>query len=394
MRWLMRWLFRTSAGSGTVDHDRVRLRLGQCLPFAVLLIGLGIELSPMHIVYTGPLLTAMPAVAALTMGPVGTLSAALGSLAVTSVSATLHRSWGEQVYGNLAGLIVVSVACVTISNVMRKRRQYELDKIRRVSEAAQDVLLRPVGPRLGRLRAASLYLAAESGAQIGGDLYEALQTPYGVRLIVGDVRGKGLPAVRAAAAVLGAFRETVHYERDLAEVVRHCAAAMRRERAAADHDEDYRMECFVSALVGQVTDESVIELVNCGHPAPLVLHKGKVRALRPSAAMPPLGLEDLTTCPRPATESYTFAPGDRLLLYTDGVLEARNGCGDFFPLPEAMEGVNADTPKQFLKELHRRLIHHTADSLMDDVAMVLIDRLPEGADERGPAAIRKPLRTA
>ncbi|MEV6022772.1 PP2C family protein-serine/threonine phosphatase [Streptomyces sp. NPDC052036] len=382
----MGWFFRTSAESGAGAHDRVRVRLGQCLPFAVLLIGLGIELSPMHLMYTGPLLTAMPAVAALTMGPVGTLSAAVGTLAVNGISATLHHSWGEeQVYGNLLGLFVVSVACVTISDVMRKRRQRELNQIRRVSEAAQDVLLRPVSPSLGPLRAASLYVAAESGAQIGGDLYEALQTRYGVRMIVGDAKGKGLPAVRAAAAVLGAFRETVHYERDLAEVVHHCAAAMRRERAAADHDEEYRMECFVSVLVGEITNECVVHLANRGHPAPLVLHEGKVRALGPGAPMPPLGLEDLMTGPPPATETHTFAPGDRLLLYTDGVVEARNGCGDFFPLPEAMEAVNAVTPRQFLEELHRRLIRHTADSLMDDVAMVLVERLPEDADERSPA---------
>ncbi|MFF4961626.1 PP2C family protein-serine/threonine phosphatase [Streptomyces sp. NPDC001222] len=387
MRWHIRRPFRTSAESGAGAHDRVRLRLGQCLPFAVLLIGLGIELSPMHLMYTGPLLTAMPAVAALTMGPGGTLSAAVGALAVNVISPTLHDSWGEEpVYGNLLGLFVVSVACVTISDLMRRRRQHELDQIRRVAAAAQDVLLRPVSPRLGPLRAASIYLAAESGAQIGGDLYEALQTRYGVRMIVGDVRGKGLPAVRAAAAVLGAFRETVHYERDLAEVVQHCAAAMRRERAAADHDEEYRMECFVSALVGQVTDDCALELVNCGHPAPLVLHEGRVRALGPDAAMPPLGLEDLMTGPPPAAESYAFAPGDRLLLYTDGVVEARNGCGDFFPLPEAMEAVDAAAPQQFLEELHRLLIHHTADTLMDDVAMVLIDRLPEGADPRSPVA--------
>ncbi|MFJ9818471.1 PP2C family protein-serine/threonine phosphatase [Streptomyces sp. NPDC101151] len=383
----MRWLLRTSAESGAGDHGHILLRLGQCVPFAVLLVGLGIELSPMHFLYTGPLLTAMPALAALTMGPLGTLSAAVGALAVSSTSATIHQAWGEgQVYSNLLGLVVVSVACVVISNVMRKRRENELNRIRRVSAAAQDVLLRPVSPRLGPLRAASIYLAAESEAQIGGDLYEAVQTPYGVRMIVGDVRGKGLPAVRAAAAVLGAFRETVHYERDLTEVVSRCAAAVQRERATADHDEEYKMECFVTVLVAQITNGSVVQLVNRGHPAPLVLHQGRARALGPRAPMPPLGLEDLTAGPPAATESYAFEPGDRLLIYTDGVVEARNESGDFFPLPAAMEALDAVTPQQFLEELHRRLICHTHDALMDDVAMILVDRVLESAHEPSPAA--------
>jgi serine phosphatase RsbU (regulator of sigma subunit) len=374
----MWWHFPAPAHAGAGDHGRVLLRIGQCVPFAVLLVGLGIELSPMHFVYTGPLLTAMPALAALTMGPLGTLSAAMGALGVSTTSATLHRSWDEgQIYSNLLGLLVVSVACVMISKVMRKRRKHELDQVRRVSEAAQDVLLRPVPPDLGPLRAASIYLAAESGARIGGDLYEAVQTRYGVRMIVGDVRGKGLPAVQAAAAVLGAFREAAHYEKDLAEVVDHCAAAVRRQRAA-DHDEDYRMECFVTAVVAEVTDGSRVQLINRGHPAPLVLSGGRARALDAGVPMPPLGLEDLMTGTPAVPESHAFEPGDRLLLYTDGVVEARDDRGEFFPLPEVMETLSADSPQQFLEELHRRLIGHTGDFLKDDVALILIDRVPEG----------------
>ncbi|MDF3301428.1 PP2C family protein-serine/threonine phosphatase [Streptomyces tropicalis] len=357
------------------------------MPFAVVLVGLGIELSPLHYVYTGPLLTAMPPLAALTMGPFGTLAAAAGALGVTSTSATLHHSWGdEQVYSNLLGLLVVSVASVTISNIMRVRRRHEMDQIRRVSEAAQDVLLRPVSARLGPLRAASIYLAAEAGAQIGGDLYEAVQTRYGIRMIVGDVRGKGLPAVRAAAAVLGAFRETVHYEQDLAEVINHCAAALRRECATAGYDDEYRAESFVTALVAQVSGASTVHFVNRGHPAPLVLHHGKAHALGPRAPMPPLGLEDLAVGPFAVTESYPFTPGDRLLLHTDGVLEARNDAGEFFPLSAAMEEVDARTPQQFLDRLHERLIHHTGDSLSDDVAMIFVDWSPDRADGQVPVA--------
>ncbi|MFF4546820.1 hypothetical protein [Streptomyces sp. NPDC001435] len=71
---------------------------------------------------------------------------------------------------------------------MRTHRQIELAQVRRIAEAAQRVLLRGVPDRLGPVRMAGMYLAAETGAQIGGDLYEATQTRFGVRMIVGDVR--------------------------------------------------------------------------------------------------------------------------------------------------------------------------------------------------------------
>ncbi|MFD7995054.1 PP2C family protein-serine/threonine phosphatase [Streptomyces mexicanus] len=356
----------------------VLLRLAQCVPFVIVSLGLGVELSPGHMVYTGPLLTAMPALASLTMGPKGTLAAAAGALAVTVISATLHGAWSaEVVYSNILGLLVVSVASVTTSRAMHSRRQRELDQIRRIAAAAQSVLLRPVPARLGPVRAASMYLAAETGAQIGGDLYEVVHTRYGVRMIVGDVRGKGLPAVRSAAAVLGAFRESAHYDDDLTEVMNHCAAALRRESSAAEAaDPGQEGECFVTALVAQVPDAHVVQVVNRGHPPPMLMHGGGVRALMPAAPQPPLGMEEFLADPPAHPESFPFVPGDRLLLHTDGVVEARNSANDFFALPEHMEGAgHGFPPREFLERLHRRLVVHTDNRLMDDVAMVVVDRL-------------------
>ncbi|MFF8846479.1 PP2C family protein-serine/threonine phosphatase [Streptomyces sp. NPDC015127] len=367
------------------------MRLAQCVPFVIVLIALGIELSPAHFLYTGPILAAMPALAALTMGPKGTLTAATGAVTVTVITATLHQSWGGQVYSNLLAALLVSVASVTMSKAVRTRRQSELDQLRRVAVAAQQVLLRPVPAQLGPVRVAGMYLAAETEAQIGGDLYEVLETRYGVRMIMGDVRGKGLPAVRLAAAVLGAFREAVHYEDDLVEVMNHCAAALRRECAvpgAVDPDDGGdQAEDFVTALVAQVPDTFVVQVVNRGHPPPLLLRQGKVQALMPTAPLPPLGLEDFITGPPAEPESYPFAPGDRLLLHTDGVIEARNRENDFFALPQAMEAVHSRTPPELLEQLHQALIRHTTQGcLVDDAAMLLVDRLDEEAGSQFDAA--------
>ncbi|MGO4431629.1 SpoIIE family protein phosphatase, partial [Streptomyces sp. MCAF7] len=109
-----------------------------------------------------------------------------------------------------------------------------------------------------------------------------MTTRFGVRLIVGDVRGKGLAAVRSAAAVLGAFREAVHYEHDLAEVMHRCAAALQREYALLDRTTDPRhweeqAEQFVTVLLAQVPDDATIQLINRGHPPPLIVQGGCVR---------------------------------------------------------------------------------------------------------------------
>ncbi|WP_406002790.1 PP2C family protein-serine/threonine phosphatase [Streptomyces sp. NBC_00829] len=382
----MRSLFRPAPRPGAGSHSRVLITLAKCVPFAIALLVVVIEVTPAHFLYTGPLLTATPALAAVTMGPKGTIAAASFAFAISAFTATYNQAWGtQQVYTNFLALFLVSAASITSSSAVHTHRQSELKQIRRVAAAAQRVLLRPVSERLGPVRAASIYVAAETGAQIGGDLYEAVQTRYGVRMIVGDVRGKGLPAVRSAAAVLGAFRESVHYEVDLVEVLNHCAAALRRESAmprGIDEDDDVdSAESFVTALVAQVSDGPVVELVNRGHLPPLVLSEGRIQALMPTTPLPPLGLEDFVTGPAAKAESYPFAPGDRLLLYTDGVTEARNGENTFFALPEAMEALRDRTPREFLDELHQGLIRHTQGRLADDVAMVLVDRLDEEAGE-------------
>ncbi|MFF8940831.1 PP2C family protein-serine/threonine phosphatase [Streptomyces sp. NPDC014864] len=383
-------LLRSPPVPGAGGHNRVIFTLMQCVPYLIALAVLVIELTPAHFIYTGPFLTAVPALAAVTLGPRGTTAAAALALAISVTTATYNGAWGTlQVYSNFLALALVSAASFITSRTMQERRQRELDQVRRIAVAAQEVVLRPVPARLGPVLAGSLCLAAGTGARVGGDLYEAVQTRYGVRMIVGDVRGKGLSAVRAVAVALGAFREAVHYEDDLVEVMNHCSAALRRELAVPGaYGQEVLLEGFTTALIAQVPDEPVVQLVNRGHPPPLLLHQGRTAPLTPSLPLPPLGLEDLISDIPLKPESYAFTSGDRLLLYTDGVIEARNRDSEFFALPEAMEGIGVGTtPPEFLEQLHQALIRHTGGDLADDVAMILADRLnglpepsPGGAD--------------
>ncbi|MEU3403221.1 PP2C family protein-serine/threonine phosphatase [Streptomyces sp. NPDC006670] len=376
----MRAPWRSPPGPGAGGHHQFLFTLAQGVPFAIALAVLLVELTPAHLVYSGPLLVATPALAAVTFGPAGTLTAAGLALGVSVVTATYNHAWGgQQVYTNLLALVLVTTAGVMTSRAVRTRRDQELGQVRRIAEAAQEVLLRPVPARLGPVRAASMYLAAETGAQIGGDLYDAVQTRYGVRLIVGDVRGKGLPAVRAAAVVLGAFREAVHYEDDLVEVVRHCGAALCRDAgtpgAGLAGGEEALLEGFVTAVVAQIPDSPDVQVVNRGHPPPLLLRDGEVRPLVPALPLPPLGLEELISGPPGRTETHPFLPGDRLLLYTDGILEARDVEDAFFDLAGAMEALRDRTRQSFLEGLRGALLRHARGRLADDVAVVLVDRI-------------------
>ncbi|MGV9990225.1 PP2C family protein-serine/threonine phosphatase [Streptomyces sp. NPDC003374] len=377
----MESLMRPAPPVGAGGHPgRVLFTLMQCLPFLLGLAVLVIELTPAHFLYTGPMLTAIPALAAVALGPRGTMGAAAFAVAISATTATYNAAWGSlQVYTNFLALALVAVAGFISSTAVQARRQKmidELDQVRRIAVAAQDVVLHPVPARMGPVSAGSLCLVAGTGAQVGGDLYEAVQTRYGVRLIVGDVRGKGLSAVRAVAAALGAFREAVHYEDDLVEVMNRCTAALRREALMPGaYEAEILLEGFTTALIAQVPDEPVVQLVNRGHPPPMLLHRGKATPLMPSTPLPPLGLEDLVTGLPGKPETYPFLPGDRLLLYTDGVIEARDREGEFFGLPETMEAIAAGTtPSQFLERLHHSLIRHTGGDLADDVAVILADR--------------------
>ncbi|MFD8277692.1 MULTISPECIES: PP2C family protein-serine/threonine phosphatase [Streptomyces] len=368
---------------GASGRSQTLFAITRCLPFVVLAAVLSIELSPAHTLYTGSLLSPAPALAAVTMGPFGSAGVALLAAAICGITAAHNDAWGsEVVYANLLALVVVAVASVATSAV-RVRRDRELAHIRRIAEVSQNVVLRPLPARMGVVNTASVYMAAERGAQIGGDLYEAMSTRYGVRLIVGDVRGKGLAAVRSAAAVVGAFREAVHYEQDLAEVMHRCAAALGREYELLDRsqfqDPQELEEQFVTVLLAQVSEESLVHLINRGHPPPLVMRGRKVRSLDPVRPLPPLGLEDFLAPPPIRVETFPFLPGDRLLLHTDGVVEARNHCNEFFPLHRTMETLDGATPSEYLDGLRHALVRHTEGRLSDDAAMVLIERVIGGA---------------
>ncbi|AGL13589.1 PP2C family protein-serine/threonine phosphatase [Actinoplanes sp. N902-109] len=250
---------------------------------------------------------------------------------------------------------------------MRQRQEERVAELWKLATVAQQAVLRPLGPQVGALAVAGRYISASTSADIGGDLYEALDTPYGVRIIIGDVRGKGLDAVRLASIVLGSYRHVAYERADLRAVVTDLDRAVARVVG----DEDFVTAALVEERGGTLT------IVNCGHPAPLLLRRGTVITLEPPSPAPPLGFMPVA---RPRVER--LEPGDRLLLFTDGLGEARRD-GEFFPTTDrAWRLLGHGTVGDGLASLETALVDWVQGQLDDDIALVLLEYAGPGA---GPA---------
>lgn len=296
----------------------------------------------------------------------------------------------------------VSILVVTLISASGGARggqeNQRLADVASVAEAAQRALLRPLPRQVGPLELGVVYLAAAAEARVGGDLYEVTRTQFGIRLIVGDVRGKGLDAVEIAADVLGVFREVAHEVYTLAEVARRIDASLARRPAAP-------LEEFVTAVLAEIDPAAgSLTIYNCGHPPPLVLSPGEngpggkgpggngpagtrpgesdgqgpARRLRvtpvsvPAPALPLrlMSLGDTSGAER----TVPLQPGDALLLYTDGVTEARNARREFYPLEERVAEMAAGAggaDGDLLDRLRDDLVRYVGAPLDDDAALLL-----------------------
>jgi Stage II sporulation protein E (SpoIIE) len=142
-------------------------------------------------------------------------------------------------------------------------------------------------------------------------------------------------------------------------------------------------EQFVTAVLAEVSsDGSKIQLLSCGHPPPLLITSGAGRFIEPAMPGLPLGLAHLAEFPRDVT-TLPFSPGDQLLFYTDGVSEARNTAGDFYPLSEHQALIAGHEPEAVLDRLQQDVLRHVGHALDDDAAMLLLRREP-AAIQPGP----------
>ncbi|MEE4544455.1 PP2C family protein-serine/threonine phosphatase [Streptomyces sp. V4-01] len=352
------------------------------IPFALIVAITAVDLSLPDDVHLGPLLVIAPALTASIAGPRMTALAGAGAVVAQLLIGVYHGGLGTPNHmAQVIALAVLSTLVVLVS-LIKERRHRELSRARSVAEAAQRVLLRPPPRRIGALRVSWLYLASEDEAKIGGDLFAVARAAKpATRVIIGDVRGKGLGAIGEASVVLGAFREGAHRYDGLPELVSVMEDSLSRnleEVGGAD-----RGEHFVTALVLDLPDgDGPAEMIDCGHPPPLLLHEQGTAVLPSRHYEPPLGLGELALAGRRAGP-FAFVPGDMLVLCTDGVIEARSPAGTFYPLAERVAGFPATSPEVLLRHIHRDLLDHIGGEPADDAAVLVIERLSADGSPAG-----------
>jgi sigma-B regulation protein RsbU (phosphoserine phosphatase) len=149
-----------------------------------------------------------------------TAAIATMTVSVAAVSPVWNHDLGTRDwFVRLAVTILFGGAAVGLSMV-RIRQESTLREMTAVAEAAQRAVLRPVSARLGDVRFAARYVSASNAALVGGDLYEVVDSPYGVRVIVGDARGKGIDAVQLSATVMAVFRGGAITEPSMEKIAR------------------------------------------------------------------------------------------------------------------------------------------------------------------------------
>ncbi|GAA0476414.1 PP2C family protein-serine/threonine phosphatase [Streptomyces stramineus] len=340
-----------------------------------------------------PLLAAAPAIACAGTGRrrCVTLAGVCAVLALVPPPSAGRADTAARL-GTCCAVVAVAAAGHCVSG-RRRRLLRELERTREIAAAAQQVLLRPLPPRLDGMTLAGGHLSVSEGTLVGGDLYEVLATPYGIRIVIGDVRGHGFSSIGTVAAVLGSFREAAHDEPALPEVLRRLERALQRHLGERGGPERPHSEEFVTVLLLEVRADGVVMALNCGHPWPYRLSGAAAAGGRPRAAaagggdpLPPLGLFPLPP-ELPLARLTRLLPGDALVLHTDGAEDARDAAGAFFPLArtlaEAVRGAPV-VPAAVIEHVQDALLRHTGGRLSDDIALLVLRNDSRHAPDRVP----------
>src|SRR5947209_784664 len=249
--------------------------------------------------------------------------------------------------------------------VERTRRRMNLS----IPAEMQWRLLPPLTFVSSRFSVAGVLAPAED---VAGDSFDYAANGDVAHIAIIDAMGHGLEAALLAAVTISTLRNARRNGADLAATV----AAIDSVIAA-----QFGPDKFVTGVFGELdTASGWWRWTTCGHPPALLLRDGRVVATLGSPTGAPLGLGLLE--PDPPVGHERLEPGDRLLLYTDGVLEARDADGNFFGPQRLVDFVTREAAAglpaaETLRRLNRAILDHQQGALQDDATAVLIDWLTD-----------------
>jgi hypothetical protein len=248
--------------------------------------------------------------------------------------------------------------------IHRARRRKDINA---AGEIQQDLL----PPRIATVAGAHVAGGVLPGYEVGGDFFDYAENDDGLWLTIGDAMGKGNAASAMSSLAVGALRAARRNDASLEQ------AAQAVHEAVSDVGSRYQ---FLTALFAIWHPGSrTLTAINCGHPRPLLVESGG-RAVTElvEAGTYPLGIfERDRTFQR---VEHRIEPGQRVLLYSDGVAEHRNDAGDAFGpegIARTLTPCGTATAAGTVRALQDAVLSFSRRPLRDDATILLVDTLAE-----------------
>ena len=282
------------------------------------------------------------------------------------------RTFGAMTFGIGESNLSYSPSDLDLAEDLARRAALSIDNARlftdrtHVARVLQRSLLPPELPVVPGARIAARYRPAVAGSDIGGDFYDVFQTSdERWALVLGDVSGKGTDA----AVLTGLARHTLRAAAMRASDPTDVLAALNHAIVAPEYGERFVTLAYAQMAIADGRAELVAS--SAGHPTPLIVRgDGRIEGLTKVGGI--LGLfEDVDIL----FEDVSLEAGDLLVLYTDGVLEARDRNGEFFGetrLNELLASFPGRSPDEVAERIESAVMAFQEDTPRDDIAILVV----------------------
>jgi serine phosphatase RsbU (regulator of sigma subunit) len=264
--------------------------------------------------------------------------------------------------GRLAGYFVATQARTTdLYNLHRRRKALSL------AASMQWDILPPLVLKTPLITLAGI---VEPAYEVGGDCFDYALNDTQLHLAIVDAMGHGVTSSLISTLAVGSYRHDRREGRRLDDIHVNLDAAMTAE---------FPNTTFATGQLAQIdVDTGVMSWTNAGHPIPLLIRNGRVVSGLECEPTPPWGLgSTFTPDARPTVATTALEPGDSVLFYTDGVIEAHASHGDPFGLERLIDlaGRHASDqlePEQIVRHIVDAVLDYRSGQLTDDATAVLV----------------------